>query len=72
MERNSPHPERNASGALHVSSDGKRKMASEQAFLKPRPDSNRDPFITSYGRLSPRVTASHLRRVLAPNLADWW
>jgi hypothetical protein len=30
-----------------------------------------DPFITSYGQLSLRVIASHLRRIVEPNPLDW-
>ena len=30
-----------------------------------------DPFITSFGPLSSRVTASHLRSRVAPNPLDW-
>jgi hypothetical protein len=30
-----------------------------------------DPFITSYGPLSPEVIASHLRSRAAPNPLDW-
>jgi hypothetical protein len=42
-----------------------------QILKSRRPDSNRGPFITSYGPLSPPVTESHPGSLLAPTPLDW-
>jgi hypothetical protein len=51
--------------------DGKHKWPLSRAFQADARTRTGDPFITSYGRLSFRVIASHLRRMFASNLSDW-
>jgi hypothetical protein len=52
------------------------RRQAERSFPANRPKADArtrtgDPFITSYGRLSRRVIASHFRAFAAPNPPDW-
>jgi hypothetical protein len=53
---------------IKAPAQAKKSLQTERADARTRTG---DPFITSYGRVSLRVTLSHLQRCVEPNLPDW-